>query len=248
MNDTNQHRSSSTATDSVVLRTIAWKDLCPWLMLFRCPGIALRFDILFLATTGAVLTSLAWMLAGWVFYFGSPVDDVPDGVPQNTEQRQTLNIALIHQDFSQWPGSTAGRISLAGGASAMPDAMDGARIKLDGPSAHLLESTLAGREPFHASWRNFTRPYLELFSLRVTLQQFAYLLLGSLLTLLVWSQFGGAIVRCAAMQLAHDERIGPTRALKFAGGKLFSYFASPLFRCWVWRRLPWVWRSSSVCR
>ena len=227
--DDAQHDSQTARGDAVVLRTIVWKDLCPWLLLFRCPGIALRMDILALATAGGVLTAFAWMIAGWIFFLGSPLDDLPETNTPTIEERQEINIALIHQDLSQMPGSMDSRLALVGDAAIFPDRLDDARNKLDVPFTRVWLGIFTGAEPFHAAWQRLARPYIELFSLRASLRQFGYLLCGCLLSLLVWSMFGGAIARCAAMQLAHEERIGPIAGLKFAVKKVFSYFASPLF-------------------
>ncbi|KPK75810.1 MAG: hypothetical protein AMJ79_09640 [Phycisphaerae bacterium SM23_30] len=46
--------------------------------------------------------------------------------------------------------------------------------------------------------------------------------------LIIWSIFGGAICRMAALQAARDERIGAWRALQFSGGKFASFFSAPL--------------------
>ena len=92
----------------------------------------------------------------------------------------------------------------------------------------MLYSSQPRSDPVHESWRQFTQPYVELFSLRLTAQQFGYLCFGCLATLLVWSIFGGAITRIAALQLAREERISLVKALRFSLGKTLSYFASPL--------------------
>jgi len=46
--------------------------------------------------------------------------------------------------------------------------------------------------------------------------------------LLLWSLFGGAIARIAAVEFARDERIGIAESLKFAARRLGSLFAAPL--------------------
>ncbi len=49
------------AADRVVVRELAWRDLCPWLILFRTFGLAITLPILFLATLGTLLTPLGWI-------------------------------------------------------------------------------------------------------------------------------------------------------------------------------------------
>ena len=226
------HSSDQPATpESVALRSIAWRDLCPWLLLFRCPRLALRGNVLLLATAGGVLTALAWYLSGWIFYLGTPAAAAPEIFvyeEATPAERQAQVIADIHRDLTRLPG----------GQAAPPideieaDELQTAREMQRPPFGSLLWRAIIGgeigSEPFHNSWRQFVRPYVEFFSLRTTLQEFAYLLFGSLLTLLVWSFFGGAITRIAAVELAHEERIGLGPALRFALGKLLSYFSSPL--------------------
>ncbi len=47
-------------------------------------------------------------------------------------------------------------------------------------------------------------------------------------TLGVWSLFGGAIVRMAAVEFAQDERVGALTALRFSLRKFWSLFTAPL--------------------
>lgn len=49
-----------------------------------------------------------------------------------------------------------------------------------------------------------------------------------LASLAIWSLFGGAICRMAALHAAREDKIGITASLRFARGKFFSFFAAPL--------------------
>jgi hypothetical protein len=53
--------------DRFVLRRVDWRELCPWLMIFRCLRLALTIPILFLATVGALLMPLGDMLSRKLF-------------------------------------------------------------------------------------------------------------------------------------------------------------------------------------
>ncbi len=55
-----------------------------------------------------------------------------------------------------------------------------------------------------------------------------YALIFLFVSLLIWSYFGGALCRVAALHAARDERIGLREALVFARGKFPSYVAAPL--------------------
>lgn len=55
-----------------------------------------------------------------------------------------------------------------------------------------------------------------------------YAILFSILFLLVWSVFGGAIARIAAVHVARDEKISVRQALRFSVGKLLSFVFAPI--------------------
>src|SRR5437762_2102881 len=50
-----------------VIRSIAWRELFPWLILFRTFRIAIAPTILAVATIAVLLTSLGWRVSGIVF-------------------------------------------------------------------------------------------------------------------------------------------------------------------------------------
>jgi len=55
-----------------------------------------------------------------------------------------------------------------------------------------------------------------------------YAVVFTVLTLIIWSLFGGAICRIAALHAARDEKISFKQSVKFSGRKLASFFAAPL--------------------
>ncbi len=55
-----------------------------------------------------------------------------------------------------------------------------------------------------------------------------YAVVFTILGLIVWSLFGGAICRIAALHAARDEKISFKQSLKFSGRKLLSFFSAPL--------------------
>lgn len=59
-------------------------------------------------------------------------------------------------------------------------------------------------------------------------QHTVYFIIFTLLFLLVWSIFGGAIARIAAVHVARDEKISVRQALKFSIGKLLSFVFAPI--------------------
>jgi hypothetical protein len=75
----------------------------------------------------------------------------------------------------------------------------------------------------------FLRPVIYFFSPRAGGLARFYFLLVLLWALAVWSVFGGAITRIAAVQIARGEKIGLMEALRFTFRRLMSYVMAPLF-------------------
>jgi hypothetical protein len=71
-------------------------------------------------------------------------------------------------------------------------------------------------------------PFRRQFSVQHRWSYVWFYFFGGLWTLAVWSFFGGAITRIAAVRLGRDERVGLREAVVFAGGKFVSYFTAPL--------------------
>ncbi len=56
-----------------------------------------------------------------------------------------------------------------------------------------------------------------------------YFCLVIICTLAVWALFGGAITRMAAVQVARNEKIGMTEAVRFTAARYFSFLFAPVF-------------------
>jgi hypothetical protein len=78
-------------------------------------------------------------------------------------------------------------------------------------------------------WQVLTAPFSELFKWEVTVASFTYLLLCGLWALLVWSLFGGAISRGAALWFAREDRLSFRRMLGWGVRKWPAYFGGPIF-------------------
>lgn len=113
-----------------------------------------------------------------------------------------------------------------------------------GPNPYLLITGQAGI-PWEAGgvWEWFTRdqfpvlveplvklirPIVYFLSSRNDFTSRLYFFLVILTTVLIWSFFGGAITRIAAVHLARGERIGATEALRFVLKRFVSYITAPL--------------------
>lgn len=71
-------------------------------------------------------------------------------------------------------------------------------------------------------------PWRRLFAGIASGQEFAYLVVGSLASLVIWCVIGGAITRIAVVRLGRDERVGLRESVRFSTRKLLSYAAAPL--------------------
>jgi hypothetical protein len=99
-------------------------------------------------------------------------------------------------------------------------------ITLPPVSVSVLDpATSRAQEP----WKLLTFPFAELFQWKVTVASFTYLLLCGVWALLVWSLFGGAITRSAALWLAREERLNFTNSIWWGVRKWPAYFGGPIF-------------------
>ncbi len=72
------------------------------------------------------------------------------------------------------------------------------------------------------------RPVFFFFRPNIGLLNSFYFMLVTLWTLLTWAIFGGAITRIAAIQIARDEKITATEALRYTWRHLLGYLGAPL--------------------
>ena len=94
----------------------------------------------------------------------------------------------------------------------------------DGPLVRIASNWQIVLLPF----REFVAPAAILFRPDATVTQLANAVTRLLWSLIVWSIFGGAICRIAAVQFARDQQIGVRRALVFSLSRFFGYFSAPL--------------------
>ncbi len=80
-----------------ILRRVAWRQICPWLLLFQTPRLALRLPILALAFAAVMLTPLGWWISAALFVGPNEPD-----------------MAMHSLANSAWPGADAGGIAAGG--------------------------------------------------------------------------------------------------------------------------------------
>ncbi len=85
------------------------------------------------------------------------------------------------------------------------------------------------RSPLVAGWQRLSAPFERMFDPSITFTHFVYLLAAALWSLAVWSFFGGAITRQAAIDFARHENVSRRALVAHVLPRWGSYFAAPLF-------------------
>lgn len=188
------------ADDRTVLRRIAWRELFPWLMIFRCFRLAISLPVFFLATVGTLLMPSGEWLARRLME--------PAG------ERKTLPVVTPAV-------STQENIPLP----TMPRNLVDAREPF---VFRWLPWLRPGDDVTGVYWA-FVRPVWRLFDSHSTGTQFLLNSLITLWNIAVWSLFGAAITRMAVVSLGRDERVTLGDALRYSGRNFGWYLAAPLF-------------------
>ncbi|MBI85949.1 MAG: hypothetical protein CMJ81_22355 [Planctomycetaceae bacterium] len=193
----------------VVMQSISWRDFCPWLILVRCFRLAISFQLLSLATLAVLLTPVGWWLCGQLLF------EVDDGNFKNTADNNYTS--QIINELASWPSAQA--VTIPPHVPRSPE-----------ESNHFYQAVfrIVSHGPVLGVWRRLNLPFRHLLGEQEqTLSRFTYFLVGGLWTMLVWSFFGGALTRSAALQLSAEERPSFREVLNHATSKLGSYFAAP---------------------
>jgi len=196
--------------DERPLRSGSWPDLYPLTLLLESLRLAVNFRALLLAALAITATSAGWRLVTAMY------DKEEDSVGKS---------------YYEWPWERAKDILPYG------DAMSGAQLPppplVDGPPVDLpADVTWADwtwTSPLLDAWKYVTDPFVQLFNPETSLSDLGYYLLCALWALVVWSLFGGAITRLAAVSLARDDQLSWGQSLAYARRKWLSYFTAPLF-------------------
>jgi hypothetical protein len=213
--------------EGAALRAIRWSEIFPWLGIGRCFRLAISPRLLTFGAASLLLTLAGWSAiadlfkrdvkdfsgGSWRAAFGnrSAWDVIDQGVP---ERPFTLHA---------YP-PVASRLSDEGSPPAL---MSMSRV------ASEMSPT-----PITCVWYSLTRPVLRLFSLGslgasesdrpMPARDFISTILSCFWSLAVWSYFGAAISRVAAVELAVGEWVGWAASLRWVRGKWLAYFAAPL--------------------
>jgi hypothetical protein len=96
------------------------------------------------------------------------------------------------------------------------------------PASFLSLATWYNESPLLDGWFALTEPFRNVYNADVTLTQWTYWLSCALWSLVLWSFFGGAISRIAAVSFARHENVSFGKAAAFIHPRWFSYIAAPL--------------------
>lgn len=192
--------------DHVAIYNLQYRRLFPWLHLIRAFRIAADVRKLVLAGLALMLVSIGSLVC----------DQLPWAGAESAE-------SIEAREAARWPWQKNLGYDLWHGGSGAAEL----RGLLHDPRNTLLR--IAG------NWQIVLLPYRDI------VEQAAVLFRGDassssladaasrlLWNLLVWSIFGGAICRIAAIQFARDQQIGLRRAIAFSASRLIGYFSAPL--------------------
>jgi hypothetical protein len=193
------------------IREVVWRDLFPWLILFRTLRIAISLRILLLAAVALVTAAAGSWLIGQLF------SGTSDAVVQT----------WITAEAQDWPRGAAGRAAArwfltAAGQDALSEETSPDLRSMPPVGEWPLVGPVAG------VWRRTAGPFAALFRPDLSVVGLAYALLQCLWTVAVWAVFAGAITRIAALALTREDALGPKSALVHALTKWRDYASAPL--------------------
>jgi hypothetical protein len=191
------------------------RRIAPWTQVFQSFRLALRIRQLLLGALGVTLTCLGWRLLETAL-----VPPVPD---------ETGQVLL---ELTLWPWER----DLGFGLASEMDSHSGE------PPINTLRALASGlREPqrffgqVFGNWSVTLGPVTELltpgqklFEPTAPVAERILALLKLAWWLVVWSLFGGAVTRSAAMEFARDQNSHLTGAVRFAGNYYLSYLVGPV--------------------
>jgi hypothetical protein len=243
------------ANEQGVVRSVSWRDLCPWTILFRLYRLSVSLQLIILAFLGAWATS-----AGWKAF---------RAVCLSEESRAQPQVARFIRSVDHWPNSiywqipslpvTSPRFAVdiaPSDASPPADALTSLPSEAPGElaaatttepqsdtspptslTAGAVTRVLDDGGPLARFWHGalgrtpmyaIMEPVRRWFDPTLNWEQLAFYLGGGLWTLLVWSLIGGAITRTAVVRLGRDERVGLRESLEFSSRKLLSLLGATL--------------------
>jgi hypothetical protein len=223
---------------SDTIRAVAWSELLPWLSILRVFRLAISARGLVLGAAGILLTTIGWCLLARAF-----CGDIRELSPANAVRPTAW---LRPFAACPWRGATGiasdpesqtclGSCLNAGAPATDPHTQGAAAAGSKDPTPRAGEPVEWGsdvswwRSPMLNPWYVLSQPALaSLSKTHFAVRDVACLILCGVWGVLVWSFFGTALCRTAAVRLAADEQIGWGAALRFAGRKWPACLLAPL--------------------
>lgn len=239
--------------DRGTLREIAWRELFPWLILFRTVRPALDPRKLLLAALALVITAAGWWSLGKLFE-GAEDPGLRDAIESHdlwpwSAQGIEARIAVFSQrpldeldaelqrNNYEYPTVRIGANSsttVGDASNRIPADPDLALFVPDSRTYHYIWDFPAGpadvsANPVFYVWQSLVEPFWRIFDVGLSIAGFTYFLLCALWATAVWALAASAITRIATVELALEERLSVGRALSFARGHWVSCFWAPVF-------------------
>lgn len=212
--------------DEGVVRSVSWRDVCPWTLLFRVFRLSVSLQILLLALLGSGAVSAGWRIVSTMFL------DEPSGAGEVVEQFVDIVTRWPGQDRVAQPVEQLSEVTGSGGTvlEFAGSNLGEARPMVDGGKPLVSLPQIARVVPIiqRTPAYGLSEPFRRVFMHRISWGEFLFYLAGGFWTLLVWCLFGGAITRMTVVRLGRDERVGLRESLDFARRKLASFFGAPL--------------------
>ncbi|MBI3468782.1 MAG: hypothetical protein HY000_37745 [Planctomycetes bacterium] len=214
------------AEERATVREMQLRDFLPWLGLFRAFGIAIDPRKLLLAGVGVLVMNVGWFVLAALFSASS------DSTVQEQTDSVFVQFGMLLPGLQ--PDSEAPSQSAASGPRAATRwntfSVSGATLP-----EQLRDNPAGTLRQLGTNWRFVLRPYEDLFQpfreVFASGRKFVpvvFTFVCGVWAVLVWSYFGGAITRIAAIQFARDEKISLREALKFARARFLSYAGAPV--------------------
>jgi hypothetical protein len=208
------------AEEQVATRKDHLHDSLIWTKIFGGFRVALDPKKLLLAAAGILVMSIGWWLLACLFYNTRPAPTGEDKAYQLIARTAGPNGSLStfpwFEDRGPNPFLLVEKAVIAR-----------ARGEAAAEQVPLVQSKqfLVLIEPLV----KFLSPVIFLFHPDADFWCTIYFFLVILWTLATWALFGAAITRMAAVQVARNEKIGMTEAVRFAWSRYVAFFSAPIF-------------------
>lgn len=201
------------ADNPIRFESIPWRRMLPWLALTRAFWIAVDLRKLVLAAAGLLLVS-----AGSLVF---------DRLPFARESLEEPPPAGSLSGRWPWQWTLGYRVPPQQDQIAEDDLLAEFRGVLDHP-LRTIRRVLGNWPIVVHPLRAMAEPAVRLFRGNTGWPGLADAVTRLLWALVVWSVFGGAIGRIAAVQFARDQQIGIRESLEFSLRRFFGYVSAPL--------------------